>query len=179
MSRIVESIEVDVPVRVAYDQWTQFETFPRFMDAIEHVEQLDDETLEWTAVIAGVVERWRARIVEQRPDELVSWRSIDGARNDGEVRFEVIDPRRTRVTLELDVEPRTLVEKAGDALGVVERQVKGDLERFRDYIESRGTPTGGWRGMVRNGRSQPASAGSGASREAPGSNAAGSAERGL
>src|SRR5262245_40557931 len=104
MSRITESIEVDVPVRVAYDQWTQFETFPRFMDAIDHVEQIDDETVEWTASIAGVVQRWRARIVEQRPDEIVSWRSIDGARNDGEVRFEVIDPLRTRVTLQLDVE---------------------------------------------------------------------------
>ena len=157
MSRIVEAIEVNVPVRVAYDQWTQFESFPRFMEAIDHVAQLDDQTLEWTAVIAGVEQRWRARIVEQRPDEVISWRSIDGARNDGEVRFEVIDPRRTRVILELDVEPRTVVEKAGDALGVVERQVRSDLERFRDYIEARGMPTGAWRGRVADGEAPPAS----------------------
>jgi uncharacterized membrane protein len=152
MSRIEERIEVDVPVRVAYDQWTQFESFPEFMDGVDKVEQLDDTTLEWTATIAGKTKHWRARIVEQRPDELVSWQSIDGARNDGTVRFEPLGDDRTRIELELDVEPDGIVEQAGDALGVVERRVRGDLERFRNFIESVGLPTGAWRGRVDGGR---------------------------
>jgi len=151
MSRIAETIDVDVPVRVAYDQWTQFESFPRFMDAIDSVVQLDDTTLEWTATIAGVEKRWRARILEQRPDQVVSWRSTDGARNDGAVRFDSLSPRRTRIHLELDIEPEGPIEKAGDALGIVERQVKGDLQRFRDFIEARGQATGGWREVVTSG----------------------------
>ncbi|MBI2780891.1 MAG: SRPBCC family protein [Chloroflexi bacterium] len=151
MSRIIETIDVDVPVRVAYDQWTQFESFPRFMDGVDRVAQLDDTTLEWTATIAGVRKSWRARILEQRPDEVVSWRSIDGARNDGMVRFESMSPRRSRIHLELDVEPEGPIEKAGDALGLVERQVKGDLEHFRDFIEANGRATGGWREVVTSG----------------------------
>jgi len=152
MSRITEEIQVKVPVRVAYDQWTQFESFPEFMEGVDKVEQLDDTTLEWTATIAGKTKQWRARIVEQRPDELVSWRSIDGARNDGEVRFESLTPDSTRLVLQLDVEPDGLVEQAGDALGIVERRVRGDLERFRDFIEAVGLPTGAWRGSVDAGR---------------------------
>jgi uncharacterized membrane protein len=148
MSRIIEEIEVEVPIRVAYDQWTQFETFPRFMDGVDRVLQLDDRTLEWTATIAGKVKHWRAEIVEQQPNELVAWRSIDGAQNDGQVRFEQLGPRRTNVTVQLDVEPEGLVERAGDALGVVERRVRGDLERFRDFIEARGQATGAWRGAI-------------------------------
>jgi uncharacterized membrane protein len=152
MSRIVESIDVDVPVRVTYDQWTQFEEFPRFMDGVKGVRQLDDTTLEWTAEINGVERSWRADIAEQEPDQVIAWRSTSGAKNDGRVTFEPLDDSRARVTLELDVEPDDAVEKAGDALGFVERQVKGDLRRFKEFIESRGTPTGGWRGEVEGGQ---------------------------
>jgi len=151
MSRIIDSIEVDAPVRVAYDQWTQFESFPQFMEGVERVVQLDDKTLEWTANIAGKVKHWRAEILEQRPDQVVSWRSTEGAQNDGQVRFEPLGPARTRITLQLDVEPEGLVEKAGDALGIVERRVKADLERYRDFVEGRGQATGGWRGRVEGG----------------------------
>ena len=152
MSRIVESIDVEVPVRVAYDQWTQFEQFPRFMDGIKRVHQLNDTTLEWTAEINGVERSWQAEISEQEPDQVVAWRSTGGAKNDGRVTFESLGANRTRVTLELEVEPEGALEKAGDALGFVERQVEGDLRRFKEFIESRGTPTGGWRGEVEGGQ---------------------------
>ena len=152
MSRISEDIEVAVPVRDAYDQWTQFESFPRFMAGIDRVVQVDDKTLEWTATIAGVVKHWRAEITEQQPHRLVAWRSIDGARNDGQVTFESLGPDRTMVEVQVDVEPEGFVEKAADALGVVERRVRGDLIRFRDFIESRAQPTGAWRGRVEGGR---------------------------
>ena len=152
MSQIIEEIVVDVPVRVAYDQWTQFESFPQFMEGVDRVIQLDDKTLEWTASIAGKVKHWRAEIVEQAPDDLVAWRSIEGAHNDGLVRFETLGAARTKVILQLEVEPEGFVEKAGDALGIVERRVKGDLERFKEFIESRGQATGAWRGTVDDGR---------------------------
>jgi uncharacterized membrane protein len=152
VSRIIEEIEVDSPVRVAYNQWTQFESFPQFMEGVERVVQLDDKTLEWTANIAGKTKHWRAEILEQRPDELISWRSLEGAQNDGLVRFEPQGTDRTKVILQLDVEPEGLVEKAGDALGVVERRVRADLERFKDFIQSRGQPTGAWRGEVDDGQ---------------------------
>jgi uncharacterized membrane protein len=164
MSRISEHIEVDVPVRTSYDQWTQFESFPQFMEGIERVVQLDDKNLEWTANIAGVTKHWRAEILEQRPDEIVSWRSTDGARNDGQVRFEALGPDRSRVTLELDVEPEGLVEKAGDALGIVERRVKGDLERYREFIEGRGRATGSSRGVSEGGAVETSAGSSGVRR---------------
>ena len=148
MSQIIEPIEVDVPVRTAYDQWTQFEQFPRFMDGIEKVEQLTDTTLEWTAKIAGVERSWRAEITEQEPDQRVAWQSIGGARNAGVVTFHRIADRRSRVTLQLDVEPTGPVETVGDAVGAVERRVEGDLKRFKEFIEARGEPTGAWRGEV-------------------------------
>ena len=154
MSRIIEDIEVAVPIRVAYDQWTQFESFPKFMAGIDRVVQVDDKNLEWTATIAGVTKHWRAEIVEQQPDDLVVWRSVEGAHNDGLVRFERLGPERTMVILQLDVEPEGLVEKAADALGIIERRVRGDLERFRDFIESRAQPTGAWRGTIEGGRVQ-------------------------
>ena len=152
MSRIVESIDVEVPIRVAYDQWTQFEDFPQFMDGVKRVQQLNDTTLEWTAEINGVERSWQAEIVEQEPDQVIAWRSTSGAKNDGRVSFESLGANRTRVTLELEVEPEGALEKAGDALGFVERQVEGDLGRFKEFIESRGTPTGGWRGEVEGGQ---------------------------
>jgi uncharacterized membrane protein len=152
VSQITETLEVDVPVRVAYDQWTQFESFPKFMEGVDRVVQVDDTTLEWTASIAGVVKNWRAEITEQRPDELVAWRSTDGARNDGAVSFEPLGSDRTRLELQLDIEPDGLVEKAGDALGIVERRVRGDLERFKEFVESRAQATGAWRGTVDDSR---------------------------
>ena len=151
MTTFNEQIDVDVPVRVAYDQWTQFESFPRFMEAVDRVDQLDDTTLSWSATIAGRTKQWRARIVEQRPDEIVAWESTEGARNDGAVRFESVSPNRTRIDLTLDVDPDGMVETAGAALGIVERQVKGDLERFRDFVEGTGSATGAWRGRVEDG----------------------------
>jgi uncharacterized membrane protein len=149
MSQIIEAIDVDVPVRVAYDQWTQFEEFPEFMEAVERVEQLDDTTLRWTAEIAGVKKTWTAKITEQTPDQRIAWTSVEGAQNAGVVTFHRLDDRRTRVTLQLDVEPEGPVESVGDALGIVARQAKGDLERFKEFVESRGVATGAWRGEVR------------------------------
>ncbi len=152
MTHISEQIEIDVPVRAAYDQWTQFESFPNFMEAVDQVKQIDDKTLEWTAEIAGKHKTWRAEILEQLPDELIRWRSTEGARNDGVVRFDKLGGNRTRVTLELDVEPDGPIETAGAALGIVERRVKGDLDRFKTFITERGAPTGAWRGTVDDGR---------------------------
>jgi uncharacterized membrane protein len=148
MSQILESIDVDVPVRIAYDQWTQFESFPKFMEGIERVEQLTDTTLEWTARIAGVDRSWTAEITEQTPDQRIAWKAIDGAENAGVVTFHRLDDRQSRVTLQLDVEPEGVVESVGDALGFVQRRAKGDLERFKAFIEERGVPTGAWRGEV-------------------------------
>ncbi len=148
MSQIIEAIDVDVPVRVAYDQWTQFEEFPRFMEAVEKVEQLDDTTLRWTANIAGVTKTWTAKITEQEPDQRIAWTSIEGAQNAGVVTFHRLDDQKTRVTLQLDVEPEGPVESAGDALGFVQRQAKGDLERFKKFIEQQGVASGAWRGEV-------------------------------
>jgi uncharacterized membrane protein len=151
MSRIEESIEVDVPVRVAYDQWTQFEEFPRFMEGVDRVVQKNDRTLEWTAEIAGQHRSWQAEIAEQLPDRRIAWRSTSGARNDGVVNFEPLGPDRTRISLALDIDPEGAVESAGDALGFVKRQVHGDLERFKEFIEARGRETGAWRGTVAGG----------------------------
>jgi uncharacterized membrane protein len=148
MSEILESIDLDVPVRTAYDQWTQFESFPQFMEAVESVRQVDDTTLEWIAQVAGVRKTWRAKITEQTPDQRIAWTSVSGARNAGVVTFHRIDDGRSRVTLQLDVEPEGAVESAGDALGFVTRQATGDLERFKAFIEDRGVATGAWRGEV-------------------------------
>ncbi|MFL5779606.1 MAG: SRPBCC family protein [Chloroflexota bacterium] len=151
MSKVKDSIEVDVPVRTAYDQWTQFESFPEFMEGVKRVVQLDDKTLEWTAEIAGKEKTWQAEIVEQVPDTRVAWRSLDGAPNGGVVEFQPAGPNRAQIMLELEAEPEGPVEKAGDALGFLDRRVKGDLKRFREFIESRQVPTGAWRGEIRGG----------------------------
>ena len=148
MSRIMEAIDVHVPVRTAYDQWTQFETFPNFMEGVKSVCQLDDTTLEWVADVAGREKRWKATITEQEPDQRIAWTSTQGAHNAGVVTFHRIDDGTSRVTLQLDVDPEGPVENVGDALGLVTRQVKGDMERFKDFIEARGTETGAWRGEV-------------------------------
>lgn len=150
MASIEKSIEVYVPVRVAYDQWTQFESFPSFMDGVKEVRQIDDNRLRWRAEIAGKDEEWEAEIVEQQPDRMIAWRSIGGALNAGTVTFE---PREgaTRVTLRIDYEPETVTERAGDALGIVSARVEGDLDHFKEFIESRRQPTGAWRGEIHDG----------------------------
>jgi uncharacterized membrane protein len=148
MSQITEAVEVQVPVRTAYDQWTQFETFPEFMEGVKSVRQLDDRTLEWVADVGGREKSWEAKITEQQPDERIAWTAVDGAHNAGVVTFHRLDEGKSRVTLQLDVEPEGPLESVGDALGVVQRRVKGDMERFKDFIESRGTETGAWRGQV-------------------------------
>ncbi len=148
MSQILESIDVDVPVRTAYDQWTQFEEFPRFMDGVESVRQVDDTTLEWTATIAGATKHWRATITEQTPDQRIAWSATEGAQNAGVVTFHRLDDRKSRVTLQLDLEPEGPVETAGAALGFVQRKAVGDLGRFKAFIEERGEATGAWRGEV-------------------------------
>jgi uncharacterized membrane protein len=151
MSQIIESIDVDVPVRTAYDQWTQFEEFALFMEGVEKVEQIDDTHIAWTANIDGIKKSWVAEITEQTPDERIAWRAVEGAQNAGVVTFHRLADDRTRVTLQLDVEPEGPVEKVGDALGFVARRAKGDMERFKRFIESRGTETGAWRGTVSHG----------------------------
>lgn len=148
MSNIIETIDVSVPVRVAYDQWTQFEEYPEFMDGIDAVYQLDDRTIEWHAAIAGMPTQWRAVITEQVPDQRVAWTTVEGARNAGVVTFHRLDDEHTRLALQLEVEPEGAVESIGDALGLVQRRAKGDLERFKSFIEARGEPTGAWRGTV-------------------------------
>jgi len=148
MSSIEQSIAVDVPVRAAYDQWTQFETFPSFMEGVEAVQQRDDTHLHWVANIAGVRREWDAEITEQRPDERIAWHALDGTENAGVVTFHRLDENRTKVMLQLDVEPEGIVEQAGDKLGFVRRQVSGDLERFKEFIEGRQHETGAWRGTV-------------------------------
>jgi uncharacterized membrane protein len=148
MSKIMEAVEVRVPVRTAYDQWTQFESFPKFMEGVKSVRQLDDTTLEWVADIAGREKRWKATITEQEPDQRIAWTSTEGAHNAGVVTFHRLDDATSRVALQLDVDPEGPVENVGDALGLVTRRVKGDMERFRDFIEARGTETGAWRGEV-------------------------------
>jgi uncharacterized membrane protein len=148
MSTIEQSIDVDVPVSTAYNQWTQFETFPDFMEGIIEVRQLDDTHLHWKAKIAGTEREWDAEVTEQHPDERVAWKSTSGQHNAGVVTFHKLDPGHTRVMLQQDVETEGVVEKIGDALGMIERRAKGDLERFKELIESRGAATGGWRGDV-------------------------------
>ncbi len=154
MSTVEKSIEVSQPVRTVYDQWTQFEEFPRFMEGVERVVQLDDTHLHWVAEIAGVKREWDAEITEQVPDQRIAWRSLGGERNAGVVSFQPNGPNSTRVTLAIDFEPDDLLEKVGDALGFVSKRTEGDLERFKQFIESRGVETGAWRGVVEDGQRQ-------------------------
>ena len=148
MSTTQKSIEIDLPVSPVYNQWTQFEDFPQFMEGVESVTQLDDKRLHWVAEIAGTREEWDAEIVDQEPDRRIAWRAISGTTNDGVVTFESLGANSTRVTLDLDVEAEGLKEKIGEKLGVVSKQAEGDLKRFKEFIESRGAETGAWRGEV-------------------------------
>jgi uncharacterized membrane protein len=149
MASIEKSIEVRVPVHTAYNQWTQFEEFPRFMEGVEEVRQLDDTHLHWRAKVGGKEEEWDAVITEQIPDERIAWTNTSGARNAGVITFHKLDPQRTKLMLQLDYEPQGAVENIGSALGMVGRRVEGDLERFKEFIEARGGETGAWRGEVR------------------------------
>ena len=149
MSVIVKSIEVNVPVKTAYNQRTQFEEFPKFMEGVEQVKQIDDKRLHWKANIGGKMEEWDAEITEQIPDQRVAWTSKGGAMNAGLVTFSPLSDAKSKLTLEMEYVPIGAVEKTGDALGLVTQRVEGDLNRFKDFIESRGRETGAWRGTVK------------------------------
>jgi sporulation protein YlmC with PRC-barrel domain len=152
LTAIRESIVVRVPVPVAYGQWTRFEEFPRFMEGVTEVRQLDDRNLHWEAEVAGRRASWDAEIVEQQPDTRIAWRSTGGTQNEGEVSFEPVDEGNTRVAVVMVHEEEGLAERAGDALGLAERRVRRDLERFKDLVESTGgDPDGGWRGEIHGG----------------------------
>jgi uncharacterized membrane protein len=151
MPKTTKTIEVAAPVRTVYDQWTQFEEFPRFMEGVEEVKQLDDKRLHWKATVGGRLKEWDAEIVEQRPDQLIAWRSTSGAKNTGTVTFQP-GADGTSVTLTLEYEPEDAMEKVGDALGVLDRQVQGSLERFKKFLESRRSETGAWRGTIEGGK---------------------------
>jgi uncharacterized membrane protein len=153
--RIQKDIIVNVPVTVAYDQWTQFESFSEFMEGVKEVVQLDEKTLRWRAQLGPKEEEWEAEITEQIPDKLIAWRSTTGAPNAGTVRFEPVGNGQTRVSLEISYEPRDAAEKVGDALGVLDRRVDGDLKRFKEFIEKRQSPTGAWRGEIKGGQVEP------------------------
>ncbi|WP_106402903.1 SRPBCC family protein [Actinocorallia populi] len=148
MSTIEQSVEVDVPVTTAYNQWTQFEEFPKFMEGVDRIEQVTPTRTHWKTSIAGVHREFDAEIDEQHPDERVAWHTLGKPRQAGVVTFHRIDDGTTRVMLQMDFEPEGLAEQAGDKLHVVESRVKGDLRRFKDFIESRGQATGAWRGDV-------------------------------
>jgi uncharacterized membrane protein len=148
VSTVTESVDVHVPVRTAYNQWTQFEEFPQFMDGVREIRQLDDTHLHWKTEIGGVKREFDAEITEQIPDERVAWKSIEGEKQAGVVTFHRLDDEHTRVTVQMDYDPQGMVETAGDKLGVVDRRVKGDLKRFREFIESQAGETGAWRGEV-------------------------------
>jgi uncharacterized membrane protein len=148
MARVEKSIEIEKPLRMVYDQWTQFEEFPSFMEGVESVTQVDDTHLHWVAEFGGAHRGWDAVVTEQHPDERVAWTSTTGTSNAGVVTFHKLDDTRTRVMLQLDVDPEGFVEHAGDALGFIRRRASGDLGRFKDLIESRGASGGGWRGEV-------------------------------
>ena len=149
MSTIEQSVEVEAPLSTVYNQWTQFEEFPQFMDGVEEVRQLDDTHLHWVAEFGGSRHEWDAEITEQKPNERVAWRNTDGKDNAGVVTFHRLDDARTRVMVQMDFVPEGLKEKLGDALGAPDRRVQSDLARFKELLESRGGESGGWRGEIK------------------------------
>jgi uncharacterized membrane protein len=152
MARVEESIDVNAPVTTAYNQWTQFEEFPKFMDSVKSVTQIDDTHLRWVAEIGGQEEQWEAEITEQQPDRKIAWRAQDGQNNSGTVTFESLGDNQTRINVVMEHETEGLTEALGSALGADSRQVKGDLERFKQVVEGLGTETGAWRGEVEQGQ---------------------------
>lgn len=147
-SVVIESIQINVPASVAYNQWTQFEEFPRFMDNVHEVRQIDDKHLHWRADVGGKEKEWDCEITEQVPDQRIAWCSTTGARNAGVVTFHRISDNSCRVALQIDYEPETLMEKAGDMLGAMRMQARSDLRRFKEMLEARGHETGAWRGTI-------------------------------
>ena len=154
MERIEKTVEVDRPVRTVYNQWTQFEDFPRFMAGVKEVRQLDDTHLHWRAEVWGKEQEWDAEITEQEPDQRVSWRSTSGSPNAGTVRFEPLGDGRTLVRLALSYQPEGVVENIGSAMGAVQAQVEKSVRDFKQFIESRGAETGAWRGEVQGGQTR-------------------------
>jgi uncharacterized membrane protein len=153
MATVDKTIEVNVPVSTAYNQWTQFEEFPRFMEGIQEVQQLSDERLFWAAEVGGERKEWYARITRQVPDEVLAWESEGGTMNDGTVIFKPTDDGKTEIELHMSYDPESFKEQVGGALGVVSRRVEGDLKRFKEFIEERGVETGAWRGEIMHGTS--------------------------
>jgi uncharacterized membrane protein len=154
MAEIEKSIVVNAPLREVYNQWTQFEDFPRFMEGVIEVRQLDDKRLHWRARIGGVEKEWHAEIVDQVPDRRVAWRNLRGTANAGAVLFDAV-PEGTKVTLKLTYEPEGATENVGDVLGLVSHRVEGDLERFKGFIEGRQRATGAWRGEIHGREVRP------------------------
>ena len=152
MAEVKESIDVTVPVSTAYNQWTQFEEFPQFMENVESITQLDDTHLRWIAEIGSNREEWKAEITHQEPDKVIAWRSIEGRENTGRVEFEPLGPDRTRIEVAMTWEPEGIAEAAADKVGISDRAVKVDLERFKELVESRGVESGAWRGEVLEGQ---------------------------
>lgn len=148
MPTVEQSLEVHVPVEVAYNQWTQFESFPAFMEGVKEVRQLDDKHLHWKAEVGGKLAEWDAEITEQIPDRRIAWRSTAGEENAGVVTFHYISPDTCRIMLQMTFRPDSLVEQAGSAVGIPDRRVAGDLRRFKEFIERQGSATGGWRGTI-------------------------------
>jgi uncharacterized membrane protein len=148
METVKKSIDVEAPVRTVYNQWTQFEEFPRFMEGVKRVTQLDDQRLHWVAEIAGKEKEWDAKIIEQIPDKRIAWQSEAGEFTAGIVSFEPLGSNRTKVTLEMAYDPQGAMENLADAIGIVSRRIEKDLERFKEFIENRGRETGGWRGTI-------------------------------
>lgn len=149
MSNIKESVDVDVPVEVAYNQWTQFESFPQFMEGVVSIEQVTDTTNRWTVEVGGATRTFTTEISEQEPDQRIAWHTVAGETGHaGVVTFHHLSDTTTRVNLDMDVEPEGFVEQAGDKLGFIHRRVKGDMKRFKEFIESRQRETGAWRGEV-------------------------------
>ena len=159
MERITKSFDIDAPVRTVYNQWTQFDEFPRFMEGVKEVRQLDDTHLHWRAQIGGKEKEWDAEIVEQVPDQRIAWRSTSGAPNAGSVRFAPLNPGRTRVDLTMEYEPKGMIENVGDAVGVVDRKIGSAVDKFKQLLEQRQQETGAWRGEVRGGQKMPPSGG--------------------
>ena len=147
-SSIIETIEVNVPVSTAYNQWTQFEDFPQFMASVHEVRQLDDKHLHWKANVAGEEKEWDAEITEQIPDKRIAWRSVTGVPNGGVVTFHKISDDVTRIALQMDYQPEGPLEKLGDAFGAVRMEARGNLQKFKEMLESRGKETGAWRGKI-------------------------------
>ncbi|MBV8227061.1 MAG: DUF2382 domain-containing protein [Verrucomicrobia bacterium] len=156
MGTATHSIEVHAPLRAVYNQWTQFEEFPQFMEGVEEVRQEGNKRLFWRATIGGKTKEWEAEITEQIPDERIAWQSVDGTPNAGTITFEKLDSEHTRVTAAVEYEPEGFIEKAGDALGIPSGRIEGDLTRFREFIEQRGYETGGWRGQIGEEEGLPA-----------------------